>query len=112
MKAREVSAGVTETPKRSSAADAGEFLIGGDLRIHRLGFGAMRITGKGIWQEPQDRNEAIRVLRRAIELEVNCLDERLGSFALVCFREARHGSTQGCSSSCVIVTMLPAEPRC
>ena len=71
MRATEASVHVTDTPKHLSAADAGEFLIGGDLHIHRLGFGAMRITGKGIWQEPQDRNEAIRVLRRAIELGVN-----------------------------------------
>jgi pyridoxine 4-dehydrogenase len=56
------------------AADAGEFLIGGNLPVHRLGFGAMRITGKGIWKEPQNRGEAIRVLRRAIELGVNFID--------------------------------------
>ncbi len=44
------------------AAKSGEFRIGNDLRIYRLGFGAMRITGKGIWGEPKDRAEAIRVL--------------------------------------------------
>jgi pyridoxine 4-dehydrogenase len=42
---------------------AGEFMIGNDLRVTRLGFGAMRITGKGIWGEPADRAAAIRVLR-------------------------------------------------
>jgi pyridoxine 4-dehydrogenase len=53
---------------------SGEFLIGGDLRIARLGFGAMRITGDGIWGEPADRAEAIRVLRRAVELGINFID--------------------------------------
>ncbi len=51
-----------------------EFLIGGDLPIGRLGFGAMRITGKGVWGEPADRPAAIRVLRRAVELGVNFID--------------------------------------
>jgi pyridoxine 4-dehydrogenase len=52
----------------------GEFLIGDDLRVGRLGFGAMRITGKGIWGEPADRAEAIRVLRRAVDLGINFID--------------------------------------
>jgi aryl-alcohol dehydrogenase-like predicted oxidoreductase len=56
------------------AAKAGKFLIGGKLPIHRLGFGAMRITGKGIWGEPQDHDEVIQVLRRAIELGINFID--------------------------------------
>ena len=56
------------------AAMAGEFLIGDDLRVTRLGFGAMRITGKGIWGEPADRAEAVRVLRRAVELGINFID--------------------------------------
>jgi pyridoxine 4-dehydrogenase len=56
------------------AAKSGEFLIGGDLPVWRLGFGAMRITGKGVWGEPKDRDEAIRVLRRAVELGVNFID--------------------------------------
>ncbi len=51
-----------------------EFLIGNDLRVKRLGFGAMRITGKGIWGQPQDRAGAIRVLRRAVELGINFID--------------------------------------
>ena len=53
---------------------AGGTLQIGDLSMHRLGFGAMRLTGKGIWGEPQDRNEAIRVLRRAVELGINFID--------------------------------------
>lgn len=56
------------------ARNAGEFLIGNNLRVRRLGFGAMRITGKGIWGEPDDRAEAVRVLRRAIELGINFID--------------------------------------
>jgi pyridoxine 4-dehydrogenase len=53
---------------------AGTFHLGGDLPVHRLGFGAMRITGKGVWGPPRDRNEAIRVLRRAVELGINFID--------------------------------------
>jgi pyridoxine 4-dehydrogenase len=68
------SGDASATPKRLSAADSGEFRIGGDLPIHRLGFGAMRITGDGIWGEPRDRAEVIRVLRRAVELEINFID--------------------------------------
>jgi pyridoxine 4-dehydrogenase len=56
------------------ATKAGEFLIGGDLRVTRLGFGAMRITGDGIWGEPANRPEAVRVLRRAVELGINFID--------------------------------------
>src|ERR1700726_1055459 len=56
------------------AKKAGEFSIGNDLRVTRLGFGAMRITGKGIWGEPADRAEAIRVVRRAVELGINFID--------------------------------------
>jgi aryl-alcohol dehydrogenase-like predicted oxidoreductase len=56
------------------AKKAGEFLMGNDLRVTRLGFGAMRITGPGIWGEPADRAEAIQVLRRAVELGINFID--------------------------------------
>jgi len=48
--------------------------FGGDLTVNRMGFGAMRLTGKGIWGPPRDRNEAIRVLQRAVELGVNFID--------------------------------------
>src|SRR5689334_10316566 len=57
-----------------SAAKSGSFRIGGDLPVHRLGFGAMRITGDGVWGPPKDRKESIAVLRRAIELGVNLID--------------------------------------
>jgi pyridoxine 4-dehydrogenase len=63
-------AGVDATP----AAKSGTFLLGGDPPVHRLGFGAMRLTGKGIWGEPRDPGEAIAVLRRALELGVNLID--------------------------------------
>lgn len=53
---------------------AGEFLVGGDLPVSRLGFGAMRITGAGIWGAPADRANAIRVVRRAVELGINFID--------------------------------------
>ncbi|WP_432827498.1 aldo/keto reductase [Dactylosporangium sp. CA-092794] len=60
--------------EQSSAQNAGTIDVGGDLTVNRLGFGAMRITGEGIWGEPRDREEAKRVLRRAIELGVNFID--------------------------------------
>jgi pyridoxine 4-dehydrogenase len=52
----------------------GTFALGGNLTIHRLGYGAMRITGFGIWGEPKDRGEALRVLKRAVELGVDFID--------------------------------------
>jgi aryl-alcohol dehydrogenase-like predicted oxidoreductase len=57
-----------------TAADAGTIDIGGDLTVNRMGFGAMRLTGRGVWGEPPDREEAKAVLRRAIELDVNFID--------------------------------------
>lgn len=56
------------------AARSGQFTIGGDLVVNRLGFGAMRVTGKGIWGEPEDRPETIRTLKRVRELGVNFID--------------------------------------
>jgi pyridoxine 4-dehydrogenase len=57
-----------------SAAASGVFKIGGDIAVHRLGFGAMRITGKGIWGEPEDRDAAIRTLQALPDLGVNFID--------------------------------------
>src|SRR5438552_14720753 len=57
-----------------SASAAGTITVGGDLKVNRLGFGAMRLTGPGIWGEPEDRDEAIRTLRRAVELDINFVD--------------------------------------
>ncbi len=56
------------------AAAAGTITLGGDLTVNRMGFGAMRLTGKGIWGPPKNRAEAIRVLQRAVELGVNFFD--------------------------------------
>jgi pyridoxine 4-dehydrogenase len=57
-----------------SAAAAGTFTIGGDLTVNRLGYGAMRITGSGVWGPPVDKAAAVATLRRAIELGVNLID--------------------------------------
>src|ERR1700716_2624109 len=57
-----------------TATASGTFAIGGDLTVNRLGYGAMRITGDGIWGEPKDREGAKKVLRRAVELDVNFID--------------------------------------
>jgi pyridoxine 4-dehydrogenase len=57
-----------------SAAASGTFLIGGDLPVHRLGYGTMRLVGEGAWGEPADPEEARRVLRRAVDLGVNLID--------------------------------------
>jgi pyridoxine 4-dehydrogenase len=64
---------MSTTQKTLTAANAGTVAIG-DLTVNRLGFGAMRITGEGTWGEPTDRAEAKRVLRRAVELDVNLID--------------------------------------
>jgi pyridoxine 4-dehydrogenase len=57
-----------------TAAAAGTIDVGGDLTVNRLGFGAMRITGRGIWGEPPSRDQAIATLRRVVELGVNFID--------------------------------------
>ena len=57
-----------------NAAASGTFTIGGDLRVNRLGFGSMQLTGPGVWGDPRDPAEAVRVLRRAVELGVNLID--------------------------------------
>ena len=58
----------------TTASAAGTFALGGDLTVNRMGFGAMRITGEGIWGDPPDHQAAIAVLRRAVELGVNLID--------------------------------------
>jgi pyridoxine 4-dehydrogenase len=63
MKKREISASL-----------AGNISLGGEISVHRLGFGAMRLTGDGIWGPPKDRKGALAVLRRAVELDVNFID--------------------------------------
>lgn len=61
---------IIERPAEAS----GTFALGGDLTVNRLGFGAMQLTGQGVWGDPKDPDEAVRVLRRAIELGVNFID--------------------------------------
>jgi aryl-alcohol dehydrogenase-like predicted oxidoreductase len=58
----------------ANAKSSGTFQLGGDMPVHRLGYGAMRITGKGIWGEPKDPETAKKVLKRAVELGVNFID--------------------------------------
>src|SRR5688500_6249919 len=65
---------MTDQDARPNAAAAGTLPLGGDLLVNRLGFGAMRLTGRGILGEPEDPVEARRVLRRALELGVNLID--------------------------------------
>src|SRR3954464_8698565 len=65
---------VRKMTTQSVAQGSGTFSVGGDLAVNRLGFGAMRLTGKGVWGPPADRDECVRVLRRAVELGVNFID--------------------------------------
>ncbi|MEI5007259.1 aldo/keto reductase [Streptomyces sp. NPDC058423] len=83
----------------SRPADAsGSFALGGDLTVNRLGFGAMRLTGPGIWGEPEDPDEAVRVLRRAVDLGVDFIDtaDSYGPFVSErLIREALHPYPDG-----------------
>jgi len=63
-----------DRPTFSNMATNPTFTLGGDLTVNRLGFGAMRITGQGIWGWPPDRQNALKILRRAVELGVNLID--------------------------------------
>src|SRR6201997_4969880 len=65
---------MTTQAGKVSAREAGTVSLGGELTVNRLGFGAMRITGEGIWGPPKDRAAALAVLRRAVELNVNFID--------------------------------------
>jgi pyridoxine 4-dehydrogenase len=65
---------MTDTTGEPIAAASGTFDIGGELTVRRLGFGAMQLTGEGVWGEPADPEECRRVLRRAVELGVNLID--------------------------------------
>src|SRR6204780_1906254 len=60
--------------KELSASQAGQVLLGKEISVNRLGFGAMRLTGEGIWGPPKDRAGAVAVLRRAVELGVQFID--------------------------------------
>src|ERR1700739_1426637 len=65
---------VNKNNKELSASAAGDILLGGQILVHRLGFGAMRVTGGGIWGPPKDRKGALAVLRRSVELGVDFID--------------------------------------
>ncbi|HEX3824423.1 MAG TPA: aldo/keto reductase [Mycobacteriales bacterium] len=65
---------MTTTDTQRPISASGTFALGGDLDVHRLGFGAMQLTGDGIWGDPRDPDECIRVLRRAVELGVDLID--------------------------------------
>jgi pyridoxine 4-dehydrogenase len=65
---------VNMNKKEISASLAGDISLGGEISVRRLGFGAMRLTGEGIWGPPKDRKGALAVLRRAVELDVNFID--------------------------------------
>lgn len=60
--------------EKVTAKMSGSYAIAGDLRVNRLGYGAMRLTGAGVWGDPKDPEEAVRVLRRAVELDVTFID--------------------------------------
>ncbi|WP_207842823.1 aldo/keto reductase [Williamsia soli] len=62
------------TSNTASATQSGQFSIGGKLSVNRLGYGSMQLTGPGVWGPPKDHDEAIKVLRRAVELGVNLID--------------------------------------
>jgi pyridoxine 4-dehydrogenase len=62
------------TQSTSAVDRSGTFAIGGDLPVHRLGYGVMQLPGPGVWGPPRDHDEAIRVLKRVVELGVNLID--------------------------------------
>ncbi len=76
-----------QIPQQPATA-SGTFTIGGDLTVYRLGFGAMRLTGPGIWGPPADKQEAIAALHRALELQ-RCA-KRMSLFITVCFLQLEH----------------------
>jgi aryl-alcohol dehydrogenase-like predicted oxidoreductase len=91
-----MSTATTATDQPAHAA--GTLTLGGDLPVYRLGFGAMRITGNGIWGDPADHDESIAVLRRAVELGVNLIDtaDSYGPFVSEdLIREALHPYPDG-----------------
>src|SRR5246127_5226287 len=71
---RKIVREIAMNKKEVSARLAGNVSLGNELSVHRLGFGAMRLTGEGIWGPPKDRKAALAVLRRAVELDVNFID--------------------------------------
>ena len=107
--------------ENETARLSGELLIGDDFLVARLGLGTMRLTGKGIWGEPADRSEAIRVVRRAVELGVNFIDTAdsygpdvsEGIIARLCIpiRKASSSPRRVASSGRVLTNGLKTEGR-
>jgi diketogulonate reductase-like aldo/keto reductase len=107
--------------ERETAGLSGELLIADDFLVARLGLGSMRLTGKGIWGEPTDRSEAIRVVRRAVELGVNFIDTAdsygpdvsEGTIARLCIpiRKASSSRRRVASSGRVLTNGLKTEGR-
>ena len=87
----------------STVARAGTFDIGATTPVNRLGFGTMQLTGQGVWGEPDDRDEAIRVLRRAVELGVNLIDTA-DSYGPVVAEQLIHEALHPYSDDLVIAT--------
>src|SRR6202042_783626 len=86
------------TSELPPAQRAGTFALGGDLTVNRLGYGTMQLPGPGVWGPPRDHDEAIRVLRRAVELGVNFIDtaDSYGPYvAEELIREALHPYPEG-----------------
>lgn len=86
------------TQPANAVAQSGTFAIGGDLSVHRLGYGVMQLPGPGVWGPPRDHDEAIRVLRRVVDLGVNLIDtaDAYGPFvADHLIREALHPYPDG-----------------
>jgi aryl-alcohol dehydrogenase-like predicted oxidoreductase len=89
---------MTTTDTARPVEGSGTFSLGGDLEVHRLGFGAMQLTGQGVWGEPKDHDECVRVLRRAVELGVDFIDtaDSYGPFVSEdLIREALHPYPDG-----------------
>jgi aryl-alcohol dehydrogenase-like predicted oxidoreductase len=82
----------------TTATASGTFMLGGDLPVTRLGFGSMQLTGDGVWGDPRDPDEAVRVLRRSVELGVNLIDtaDSYGPFtAELLIKKALHPYPEG-----------------
>jgi aryl-alcohol dehydrogenase-like predicted oxidoreductase len=84
--------------EKRPATKSGTFAIGGNLPVYRLGYGAMQLTGRGVWGEPANRAQAIAVLRRAVELGINLIDtaDSYGPYVSEeLIREALHPYSEG-----------------
>jgi len=96
------------------ATRSGTFSIGGNLSVHRLGYGAMQLTGPGVWGEPADRAQAIAVLHRSVELGINLIDtaDSYGPYVSEeIIREALHPTQKGLLSPQrpALLGLVPAD---